>query len=67
MEKVNYKEEMLERVLDVLQMEGIIDDVDWGFTSTCDMLNIIVNNKIYSFETTNNYKYIKITIDTLED
>lgn len=66
MKKVNY-EEMLEKVLDILQMENIIDDIDWGFTNTREILNIIVKNKIYSFETTNNYKNIKITIDTLED
>lgn len=66
MKKVNY-EEMLEKVLDILQMENIIDDIDWGFTDTCEILNIIVKDKIYSFETTNNYKNIKITIDTLKD
>lgn len=66
MKKVNY-EEMLEKVLDILQMENIIDDIDWGFTDTSEILNITVENKIYSFETTNNYKNIKITIDTLED
>ena len=66
MKKVNY-EEMLEKVLDILRMENIIDDIDWGFTDTYEILNIIVKNKIYSFETTNNYKNIKITIDTLED
>ena len=66
MKKVNY-EEMLEKVLNILQMENIIDDIDWGFTDTSEILNIIIKNKIYSFETKNNYKNIKITIDTLED
>lgn len=66
MRKVNY-EEMLEKVLNVLQMENIIDDIDWGFTDTWEILNIIIKNKIYSFETTDNCKNIKITIDTLED
>ena len=66
MKKVNY-EEMLEKVLDILRMENIIDDIYWGFSDTYEILNIIVKNKIYSFETTNNYKNIKITIDTLED
>lgn len=66
MKKVNY-EEMLEKVLDVLRMENIIDDIDWSFTDTYEILNIFIQNKIYSFETKNNYKNIKITIDTLED
>ena len=66
MKKVNY-EEMLKKVLDILQMENIIDDVDWGFTDICETLNIIIKDKIYSFETKNNYKNVKITIDTLED
>lgn len=66
MKKVNY-EEMLEKVLNVLRMENIIDDIDWGFTDTYEILNIIIKNKVYSFETKNNYKNIKITIDTLED
>lgn len=66
MRKVNY-EEMLEKVLNVLQMENIIDDIDWGFIDTWEILNIIIKNKIYSFETTDNCKNIKITIDTLED
>ena len=66
MKKVNY-EEMLEKVLNILRMENIIDDIDWGFTDTYEILNIIIKNKVYSFETKNNYKNIKITIDTLED
>lgn len=66
MKKVNY-EEMLEKVLNVLRMENIIDDIDWGFTDAYEILNIIIKNKVYSFETKNNYKNIKITIDTLED
>ena len=66
MKKVNY-EEILKKVLDILQMENIIDDVDWGFTDTCETLNIIIKDKIYSFETKNNYKNVKITIDILED
>lgn len=66
MKKVNY-EEMLEKVLNVLRMENIIDDIDWGFTDTYEILNIIIKNKVYSFETKNNYKNIKIIIDTLED
>ena len=63
MKKVNY-EEMLEKVLNVLRMENIIDDIDWGFTDAYEILNIIIKNKVYSFETKNNYKNIKITIDT---
>ena len=66
MKIVNY-EEMLEKVLDILRMENIIDDIDWGFTDTCEILNIIVKNKVYSFETKKNSQNIKITIDTLKD
>ena len=59
---------LLDKILDVLKMERIIDDVDWGtLNDNNEIINIITQDKIYSFETKNNSKNIKITIDTLED
>jgi len=58
---------LLDKILDVLKMEGIIDDIDWGTLNNNEIINIITQDKIYSFETKNNSKNIKITIDTLED
>lgn len=64
MKNVNY-EKMLEKVFDVLKMEGVIDDFDWGFTDNFEILNIFTKDKIYSFESKKDSN-IKITIDTLE-
>jgi ribosomal protein S8 len=64
MKNVNY-ELILEKVLDVLKMEGLIDD--WRTLNGNEIINIITQDKVYSFETKNNSKNIKITIDTLED
>lgn len=58
---------LLDKILDVLKMEGIIDDIDWGTLDNNEIINIITQDKVYSFETKNNSKNIKITIDTLED
>lgn len=58
---------LLDKILDVLKMEGIIDDIDWGTLNNNEIINIITQDKVYSFETKNNSKNIKITIDTLED
>lgn len=59
---------LLDKILNVLKMEGIIDDIDWGTLNDNDeIINIITQDKIYSFETKNNSKNIKITIDTLKD
>lgn len=58
---------LLDKILNVLKMEGIIDDIDWGTLDNNEIINIITQNKVYSFETKNNSKDIKITIDTLED
>jgi len=66
MKNIDY-ELLLDKILNVLKMEGIIDDIDWGTLSDNDeIINIITQDKIYSFETKNNSKNIKITIDTLE-
>lgn len=66
MENTDY-ELLLDKILDILKMEGIIDDIDWGILNGNEIINIITQDKIYSFETKNNSKNIKITIDTLED
>ena len=66
MKKVNY-ELIFEKVLDVLKMEGLIDDIDWEILNGNEIIHIIIQDKVYSFETKNNSKNIKITIDTLED
>lgn len=58
---------LLDKILDVLKMEGIIDDIDWGTLNNNEIINIITQDKVYSFEIKNNSKNIKITIDTLED
>lgn len=59
---------LLDKILNVLKMEGIIDDVDWGtLNNNEEIINIIIQDKVYSFEIKNNSKNIKITIDTLED
>ena len=66
MKNTNY-ELILEKVLDVLKMEGIIDDIDWGTLNDNEIINIITKDKVYSFETKENSQNIKITIDTLKD
>lgn len=66
MKNTNY-ELILEKVLDVLKMEGLIDDIDWGTLNDNEIINIITQDKVYSFETKKNSQNIKITIDTLED
>ena len=59
---------LLDKILNVLKMEGIIDDVDWGtLNNNEEIINIIAQDKVYSFEIKNNSKNIKITIDTIED
>ena len=66
MKNTNY-ELILEKVLDVLKMEGLIDDIDWGTLNDNEIINIITQDKVYSFETKKNSQNIKITIDTLKD
>lgn len=60
-------ETLLEKVLNILKMEGLIDDIDWCFTDTNEELNITVDDKVYSFESGKNKKNIRITIDTIEE
>ena len=62
---INY-ELILEKVLDILKMENIIDDIDWSSTNENEILNIIIQDKVYSFEAKKSSKNIKITIDTME-
>lgn len=66
MKDIDY-ELLLDKILDILKMEKVIDDIDWGILNNNEIINIIIQDKIYSFEIENNSKNIKITIDTLED
>ena len=66
MKNTNY-ELILEKVLDVLKMEGLIDDIDWGTLNDNEIINIITQDKVYSFETKKNSQNIKIIIDTSKD
>lgn len=63
---MNY-EKLVEEMLNILVSENIIDDVDWGTLKGNEVINIIKDNKVYSFESKKNSEEIKITIDTLED
>jgi hypothetical protein len=63
---MNY-EKLVEEMLNILVSENIIDDVDWGTLKGNEVINLIKDNKVYSFESKKNSKEIKITIDTLED
>lgn len=62
---MNY-EKLVEEMLNILVSENIIDDVDWGTLKGNEVINLIKDNKVYSFESKKNSEEIKITIDTLE-
>lgn len=64
---MNY-EKLVEKIIGVLKMEDIIDDAYWGiYRGQTEVLDIIKDNHMYSFENKKNSEEIKITIDTLED
>ena len=59
-------EEVLAKVLDTLIKENIILEIDWGeFKDNKEKLNIIINNKVLSFEYSKDSPEVDVSIDLL--
>lgn len=59
-------EEVLAKVLDTLIKENIILEIDWGeFKDNKEKLNIIINNKVLSFEYSKDSSEVDVSIDLL--
>ena len=59
-------EEVLAKVLDTLIKENIILEIDWGeFKGNKEKLNIIINNKVLSFEYSKDSPEVDLSIDLL--
>ena len=59
-------EEVLAKVLDTLIKENIILEIDWGeFKGNKEKLNIIINNKVLSFEYSKDSPEVDVSIDLL--
>ena len=60
MNKTNYKE-MLEKILDFLQIENVINNIQWSVSQESEIITFEIKDKKYIFKK-DNYENIKIFI-----